>query len=109
MTIKYVHQDLGQDIYFPAGFYTPHREVRLKHNDREILYVIGDVAMEASCCGSANWAYAVVPGYIINWQSGKNEAGLPVSELESISDEAVRKDIRETIQEAENISAIEFW
>jgi hypothetical protein len=51
----------------------------------------------------------MVPGYIVNWQNERNEAGLPVSEVESISEEAVRKEIRETIQESENIYAVEFW
>ena len=109
MAIKYVHQELNQDVYFPAGCYTPHKEVRLKHSDREILYVIGHASIEASCCGCANWGYAVVPGYIINWQSEKNEAGAPVSEIESISEDTVRKDIRDTIRESENIHAVEFW
>jgi len=109
MTVPYVHQELNQDIYFPAGCYTPQKEVRLKHNNREVLYVVGHVAVEASCCGCANWAYAVVPGYIVKWQSDKNEAGLPISEVESISEEAVRKEVREAIQQAENIYAVEFW
>ena len=109
MAVQYVHQELDQDVYFPAGFYTPRKEVRLKHNSREVLYVVGNVAVESSCCGSRNWAYALVPGYIVNWQNERNEAGLPVSEVESISEEAVRKEIRETIQESENIYAVEFW
>jgi len=109
MAMQYVHQELDQEVYFPAGCYTPQKEVRLKHNDREVLCVTGHVAVEASCCGCANWGYAVVPGYIVNWQNERNEAGLPVSEVESISDEAVRKEIRETIQETENIYAVEFW
>ena len=109
MAVKYVHQELDQDVYFPAGFYTPLKEVRLKHNNREVLCVVGHVAVESSCCGCRNWAYAMVPGYIVNWQNERNEAGLPVSEVESISEEAVRKEIRETIQESENIYAVEFW
>ncbi len=109
MAMKYVHQELDQDVYFPAGFYTPRKEVRLKHNKREVLCVIGSVVVESSCCGCANWAYAVVPGYIVNWQNERNEAGLPVSEVESVSEETVRKEIRGTIQESENIYAVEFW
>lgn len=109
MALNYVHQELDQEVYSPAGFYTPRKEVRLKHNNREVLYVIGQVVVESSCCGAANWAYALVPGYIVNWQNDRNEADLPVSEIEAISDEAVRKDIREIIQETENAQAIEFW
>lgn len=109
MAMKYVHQELDQDVYFPAGFYTPQKEVRLKHNNREVLCIIGSVVVESSCCGCRNWAYAVVPGYIVNWQKERNEAGLPVTEVESVSEETVRKEIRGTIQESENIYAVEFW
>lgn len=109
MALKYIHQELDQDVCFPAGFYTPRKEARLKYDDREVLYVIGHVVVESSCCGAANWTYALVPGYIVNWQNKKDESGLPVSDVESISDEAARSDIRKIIQETENTYAVEFW
>ena len=109
MAVKYTHQELNKDVYALSGFYTPWKEVRLKYNNREVLYIIGHVVVESSCCGAANWSYALVPGYIVNWQKGSNEAGLPVSEVESISDEAARNDVREIIEETEDIYAIEFW
>jgi hypothetical protein len=67
--------------------------------------------IESSCCGTGNWGYALVPGYIVGWQSKTNAAGLPVSEAEPISDQASQADIRRIINEVENISAsqIEFW
>ena len=109
MTLKYVHQELDEEVCFPAGYYMPQKEVRLKYDGKEALYIVGYVAVEASCCGASNWTYALVPGYIIGWQSERNEAGLPVSEVESISDEAARSEIRKTIQEAENVYSVEFW
>jgi len=108
MTQQYVHQELDQDYYFSAGFYTPRREVKLKYNGREVLYIVGHVVVESSCCGTANWSYGLVPGYIVNWQNERNEAGLPVSEVESVSDEAEQEDIRKMIKGAEGINAIEF-
>jgi len=109
MNVKYAHLELNKDISCVAGFYTPQKEVRLKHDNREVLYVIGRAVIESSCCGVGNWGYALVPGYIVNWQGETNEAGLPISEVELIADEATRDNIRKIIKEEESISQIEFW
>ena len=107
--LEYTHTKLEEDIICPAGYYTPLKEVRLKYNDREVLYMVGHAVMESSCCGSARGIYVSVPGYIVNWQSMTNETGLHVSEVEPISDEATRENIRRIIKEAESISQINFW
>ena len=107
--IEYTHLKLNEDSYCPAGYYTPEKEVKLKYNNREVLYVVGHAVMESSCCGIGDWIYALVPGYIVDWQTGKNEAGLPVSEVEPVSDRATRGDVRRIISEAESVSQIEFW
>ncbi len=110
MSTKYTHLELGTDVIAGiAGHYTPQKEVRLKHNGREVLYVIGQAVVEASCCGSGNWIYALVPGYVVSWQNAENEAGWPVSEVESISDKKARENIRRIIQTTEDASVIEFW
>jgi hypothetical protein len=107
--IEYTHLPINEDITCIAGYYTPCKEVRLKYNDREALYVVGQAVIEASCCGVGGWGYVLVPGYIINWQKRTNEAGLPVSDVEPISDKAARDNIRQVIEKAESVSQIEFW
>lgn len=109
MTLKYTHLGLNERIDCVAGHYTPQKEVRFRYDGREVLYVVGRAVIEASCCGLGNWGYALVPGYIVNWQAGSNDAGLPVSDVEPVSDEAVRDSIRQVIKDTENISQIEFW
>jgi len=106
---KYTHLDLNNAVEALAGYYTPQKEVRLKYNSGEVLYVIGQAVIESSCCGAANFQYALVPGYIIRWQAEKNKEGLPVSEIELISDKAIQEDIRKIIKESEQITQIEFW
>ena len=106
---KYTHLELDKDVSSIAGYYTPQKEVRLKFNNREVLYVIGQAVIESSCCGVGSWGYALVPGYIVNWQNKRNEAGLPVSDVEPISDEGAQNNIRQIIQSNEVISQIEFW
>ena len=106
---KYTHLELNEDVTCIAGYYTPLKEVRLKYNNREVLYMVGQAVVESSCCGVGCWAYVVVPGYIINWQKRTNEAGLQVSEVEPISDKIVRDTISRIIKEVESVSQVEFW
>jgi hypothetical protein len=106
---KYTHLKLNQDIRALAGYYTPQKEVRLKYNGREVLYIIGQTVVDASCCGLTDFSYAQVPGYIIRWQPETDKEGFPVSEVEPISDKTARDDIRKIIQEAEPVIQIEFW
>ena len=110
MSTKYTHLDIGKDVEIGiADYYTPEKEVRLKHNGREVLYVVGSAEVEASCCGAGSWKYAIVPGYIVNWQNTKNETALPVSEVELIQDEEAQSSLRHIIESNENASLISFW
>ena len=110
MNTAYTHLELDKDVIAGiAGYYTPQKEVRLKYNGREVLYVIGQAVIESSCCGTGSWLYAIVPGYIVNWQSTKNEAGLPVSEVEPIMDDEAQKNIWHIIKTSEDASPISFW
>lgn len=106
---KYTHLELNKDISAPAGYYTPQKEVRLKYDGREILYVLSQAVIESSCCGASDFNSALVPGFVVSWHSGKNKAGQPISEVESITDETIRDSIRKHIKETERVSRIEFW
>ena len=107
---KYTHLELGVEYAAGiAGYYIPQKEVRLNYDNREVLYVIGHAVIESACCGTGSWGYALVPGYIINWQNSRNEAGQPVSEVEPISDEAAQSNIKKLIQTNESVSQIGFW
>jgi hypothetical protein len=106
---KYTHLELNKDISAPSGYYTPQKEVKLKYNGREVFYVLSQVVIESSCCGVSNCNSALVPGYIVKWRAEKNKEGLPVSEVEPITDEKTRDDIRKIIKDKEHITRIEFW
>ncbi|MFH1382872.1 MAG: hypothetical protein ABIH70_08275 [Chloroflexota bacterium] len=112
MATQYTHLELGKEVQISiAGSYVPQKEVRLKYDGHEVLYVIGQAVVECSCCsgGSGNWQYAIVPGFILNWQSTRNEAGQPVSEVEPISAEETRENIRKMIQAKETTAFVNFW
>ena len=106
---KYTHLELNKEINSIAGYYIPQKEVRLKYDGREVLYVIGQATVESSCCACGSWEYALVPGYIRNWQNEKNDAGLPVSEVEPVRDEETQEKIGRIITRAESVSRVEFW
>ncbi len=105
---SYRHAELGKDIATGiAGVYTPEKEVRLPYKGREVLYVVGEATLSASCCGVGNWVYVAVPGYLVRWHA-KNEEGVPVSEIEPISDPAEIEEIRKVIEQAELTDRIQF-
>jgi hypothetical protein len=105
----YTHLELHRDIAAPAGYYTPQKEVRLKLNGREIIYIVSQAVIDSSCCGTADFASALVPGYIVEWRARTDKDGLPVSEVEPIEDEPARDIIRKIIRENENVTQVEFW
>lgn len=111
MIRDYAHLELGQDIESISGTYTPLKELRLKQNGRDVLYVVGTSVVDTACCGSGSFIYAIVPGYVVSWKGKQDESGLSVSEVEPIGDEVVKHEIAQAIKEAENIEKynVNFW
>lgn len=106
---QFAHQKLGEDYGGIAGYYTPLKEVRLEYRGREVLYIVGRAVIESSCCGTGNWPYALVPGYIMEWRHGQNQNGLPVTDVELIEDPEIRKDLLSIIRRREELDCISFW
>ena len=76
--VKYTHLKINQDVAAPAGHYTPEKESKININGREILYILNNAVVDSSCCGNADFAAALVPGYIIN-QYIANDKGAPLT------------------------------
>ena len=112
VTLEYVHLPLNEDVIAFAGYYTPENEVRRRFRDREVLYVTGHVVVEATChdgsCATANYWYAIVPGYVVDWQYRRNESGLPVTLAEPIVDPETRREIEAIILETEAVARVDF-
>jgi hypothetical protein len=108
--MEYVHLEVGENVNALAGSYTPLKELRLEHNGREVLCVIGMSTVEGACCNlDGSYGYAIVPGYIVTWKDRKNDSELAVSEVEPIADEMTKREIAGIIGEAEAIQNIDFW
>jgi hypothetical protein len=104
----FIHQELGQDIRLPAGYYIPIAEMRFPYKDREVVYVVGESTAESCCCTSGTCGYVIVPGYVLLWKNEANEAGRLLSDVEPITDEEARLEIAEIIRQREGISNIRF-
>jgi len=108
MMQDYIHQRLGQDIQSISGTYTPQKELRLEHNGKQVLCVIGVAVVDTACCGSGSFRYATIPGFVVNWKNRKNESGLEVSQVESIGDEEARRAVEKILRDTENINNFNF-
>ncbi|MFC2038806.1 hypothetical protein ACFLUG_03440 [Chloroflexota bacterium] len=107
---RFTHQEPGKDVIFGiAGRYMPLQESVLDYGGRKILYSIGQVFMESSCCDLPDWTYIVVPGYIVNLKNTLNQDGLAVSEVEPVKDRKAREELTAIIQATEGIIPVEFW
>jgi hypothetical protein len=106
---KYAHQELNKDIPAPSGYYTPSKEVRLKYDGGEVLYILCQAVIDSSCCGVGEFNSALVPGFIVKWRMETNKEGFKVSEVEPITDEKIRDAIRKIIKDTEHITRTEFW
>ena len=115
MTREYVHQELEQELTVPSGYYILFKELRLPYDGREVLCITGVGVLECSACtgfsivAGRGGEYALVPGYIVSWHYKQNESGLPVSEVEPITDEKTKREIASGIRKTEHIDNIEFW
>jgi hypothetical protein len=108
MAKTYAHE-LNKEVHSISGYYVLQREERIAHRGKEILYVIGHGVVEASCCGIGGCSYAIVPGVILNWKSGANEAGLPTSVVEPVEDTALKQELQALITQKEGVSQVQFW
>ncbi|OGO32222.1 MAG: hypothetical protein A2Z29_00330 [Chloroflexi bacterium RBG_16_56_11] len=107
--IKYTHLELNRDVPAPAGYYTPTREVRLRYDGRDVLYVVNQTVIDSSCCGVSDFASALVPGFIVKWRSERNKDGNPESVVDPVSDGQDRDKIRKIIRDTEHVRQTEFW
>jgi hypothetical protein len=104
----YVHQELNQEVTAIGGHYVLVKEVRLPILGREVLYLVGHAAFDTTCCGVGGCAYALVPGFVLNWKSQTNADGLPVSRVEAIRDRELQKQVQRLIEKREPVHQVRF-
>jgi predicted HTH domain antitoxin len=105
---EYTHHELNREVVAIAGRYVLVKEVRLPFHGREVLYVVGYAIFDTTCCGIGGLAYALVPGFILDWKGTRNEDNLAVSLVEPVHDETVQEEIRRLIENKEMVNQIRF-
>jgi hypothetical protein len=108
MIREYTHITLNEEIEAIGGHYVLEKEVRLPFRGEEVLYVVGMGIIDKSCCSPTGCKYAIVPGYILDWQHRTNDAGLPVTEVEPIRDVQLRKELTAIIKKSDFVQYVEF-
>lgn len=109
--MEYIHQILNDDeqVKTISGYYTIDREMRLEYKNRELLCVLGIGIIDSSCCGVGGCRFALIPGYILKWKNAKNEDGMDITEVEPVSDDQSKQDIKQLLEKEEIITQINFW
>ncbi len=74
-------------------------EGRMVCRGREFLYTVGDARVGSACVGAGTLRYIHVPGFITAWRSRTDGAGVPVSDVEPVTDETDRIAIRGILAE----------
>lgn len=109
MIIEYPHPELGKEVQTLAGYYIPVEEHVVPYNGREVIYILGDACIEASCCGASRWSYIQVVGFLVRKHIRGDKGKPPVSEIEIIQDEKDREAMRQSLIKKYPNTRIEIW
>jgi hypothetical protein len=105
---EYVHQELNQEIAAIGGYYVLVQERKIPYQGRALLYLVGHAAFETICCGTSGCAYALVPGFVLEWKHRSNQDGLAVSQVEPIWDSDTQERVRHALEDREPIHQVLF-
>ena len=98
MIKEYCHPELGKEVAAPAGYYVPLEENILPLQGKKVLYILGEICIDSSCCGLGNWNYVQVPGYLVNEPVAGDQPTPLISKVETIQDENDRSQITRILQ-----------
>jgi hypothetical protein len=104
----YVHQPLNQEVTAIGGSYWLVKEDCLPFQGRQVLYLIGHAAFDATCCATGGGAYALVPGFVLDWKSSTDREGLAISQVAPIRDGAAQDQVRQLIEAREVVQQVLF-
>ncbi len=107
MIREYTHE-LNREVRSISGWYELEREEKFDVHGKEVLYVVGNAVVDASCCGTGGCRYALVPGYVKKFKTRQDDKGLWISEVEPVIDKATRQEITRILKEKEIIQQVQF-
>jgi hypothetical protein len=108
LTREYTHE-LNKEVRSISGSYELEKEGTVRVAGREVLYAVGNALVDGSCCGSWGCRYAVVPGWVIRWKYVDNSEGTPISQVEPVTDEDVKRQVTRLLETEEGVTQVRFW
>lgn len=102
------HPELNEQITAIGGSYFILKEVRVRFDGDDVLYLVGAATFDTTCCGAGGCAYALVPGFIRKWRYATDKNGRPVSGVAPVFAKRKRKKIREMIFKKESVLQVNF-
>ncbi len=105
----YTHQKLGEEIEAISGHYSLEKEDRIAYKGRQVCYCTGYSVVDTSCCGPGGCGFAFVAGYIINWKNKKDSNGADTSDIEPITDDGERQELRAILTKSAHVQQVNFW
>lgn len=102
------HDELNREVDAIAGHYVITAEHRVTFRGRDLLYLVGYGIVDTSCCGTGGCGYALVPGFVVRWRDSVDDDGRPVSQVEPVRDDALKREIERWIRGREMITQVQF-
>jgi hypothetical protein len=109
MIIEYTHPELDIEVRAPSGSYIPREENILSYAGREVMYIVGLMVIETSCCGIGSWEYVQVPGYLVRMGETPNKNKEPKSKIDTIQNEKDRTAVYKLLEQKYPGARIEIW
>jgi len=108
MKKSYKSTIVGEEKRSISGGYTVQEENILLYKDRKVFYVRGSACLDSSCCGSGNWNYIQVIGYLLNEDKEDENKSLQSWEADTIEDRDEQIAISKILTEKHPGARIEF-
>ncbi len=105
----YTHQILGEEMQAISGHYSLEKEGQLSYHKRQVYYYTGCSVVDSSCCGPGGCGFALVIGYIVNWKNGKDAGGIDTSDIEPVTNDGERQDIKKLLTKETHVQQVNFW
>ena len=105
---NFTHPMLNEQVTAIGGSYYYTDEVRAVFEEDDLLYYIGAMVVDTSCCGTGGCAYAMVPGFVREWKYGTDDQGRTVSRVCPVTQKARQDRIAAFIRKKHTVQQVTF-
>lgn len=109
MFIDFEHLPINSEFITISGYYKIIKEEKISYHGDDFLYFVGFASVDRSCCASGGCGYAIVPGYIVSFHSGKTSDQKRYISRVRLVEEKNYKKIAELLRVREGINQVQFY